>query len=204
MFSKEKQIEEMATILMNYVNARQGSASMRDLATAIYNAGYRKATADVVEVVRCKDCVFSKKGFTDVDIYCKLNDISCIADSFCSYGERKQTRQTKGTKWHYYENGQSVETVSNETIADYFLANGVIVPPCKVGQTVYAVSNYYGGEWRIYECRVDNFTVYEINIFMSISDREYYNFGANTCEIGKTVFLTKEEAEKALAERSGE
>lgn len=46
-------------------------------------------TADVVEVVRCKDCLFSKKGFTDVDIYCKLNDISCGADSFCCYGERK-------------------------------------------------------------------------------------------------------------------
>lgn len=82
-------------------------------------------------------------------------------------------------------------------LADYLLAEGVIVLPCKVGQTVYAVSNYYGGEWRIYECRVDNFTVYEKNIFMSISDREGYNFGANICEIGKTVFLTREEAEKA-------
>lgn len=89
-----------------------------------------------------------------------------------------------------------------EKIADYLLANGVIVPPCKVGQTVYAVSNYYGGEWQIYECRVDNFTVYEKNTFMSISNPEGYNFGANICEIGKTVFLTREEAEKALMERS--
>lgn len=91
-----------------------------------------------------------------------------------------------------------------ERLADHLLANGVIVPPCKVGQTVYAVSNYYGGEWQIYECRVDNFTVYEKNTFMSISNPEGYNFGANICEIGKTVFITKEEAEKALAERSAE
>lgn len=85
-----------------------------------------------------------------------------------------------------------------EQIADHLLANGVIVPPCKVWDTVYAVSNYYGGEWRVYECRVDNFSVYEKNTFMSISNREGYNFGANICEIGKTVFLTREEAEQAL------
>lgn len=89
-----------------------------------------------------------------------------------------------------------------EFFADHLLAEGVIVPPCKVGQTVYAVSNYYGGEWRIYECRVDNFTAYKTNIFMSISDREGYNFGANICEIGKMVFLTREEAEMKLKENS--
>lgn len=91
---------------------------------------------------------------------------------------------------------------SIEELADKLIDAGVIVPPCKVGQTVYAVSNYYGGEWRIYECRVDNFTVYKTNIFMSIADREGYNFGANICEIGKTVFLTREEAEKALKEKA--
>ena len=47
-------------------------------------------TADVVEVVRCKDCVFSQKGFEEVDIYCKLNDASFGKDSFCSYGERSE------------------------------------------------------------------------------------------------------------------
>lgn len=46
--------------------------------------------ADVVEVVRCKDCVFAKEGFYEGDIYCKLNDISASKDSFCSYGERRE------------------------------------------------------------------------------------------------------------------
>lgn len=45
--------------------------------------------ADVVEVVRCKDCVFAEEGFYECDIYCKLNDVSFGKDSFCSYGERK-------------------------------------------------------------------------------------------------------------------
>ena len=91
---------------------------------------------------------------------------------------------------------------SPETIADYLLKNGVIVLPCKVGQTVYAVSNYYSGEWQMYECRIDSFSAFEKNTFMSLSNRDNYNFGANIREIGKTVFLTKEQAEKALAERS--
>ena len=90
-----------------------------------------------------------------------------------------------------------------ESVADYLIANGVIVPPCKVGDMVYTVSRYYGGIWKIYECRVDGFTVYKRNVFMSISNDEHYCFGVNICEIGKTVFLTKEEAEKALKEREG-
>lgn len=92
-------------------------------------------------------------------------------------------------------------SVYSEDIADYLIANGVIVPPCRVGDTVYAVSNYYGGEWQIYECRVDNFTVYKTNTFMSIGNREGYIFGANICEIGKSIFFTRELAEKALKER---
>ena len=44
--------------------------------------------ADVVEVVRCKDC-----RYFDVIIDCCTNELgmhSCCADGFCSYGERKE------------------------------------------------------------------------------------------------------------------
>lgn len=47
-------------------------------------------TADVVEVVRCKDCVFAEEGFDECDVYCKINDVSFGKDSFCSYGERRE------------------------------------------------------------------------------------------------------------------
>jgi hypothetical protein len=86
-----------------------------------------------------------------------------------------------------------------EIIADHLLANGVIVPPCKVGDTVY----------RLVACplRVSQFTweIVEIKIFadeINFVDDSDNVFVAD--EIGKTVFLTKEEAERALAERSGE
>lgn len=37
------------------------------------------------------------------------------------------TRQDHGQKWNYFENGQSVESVTNEKLADHLLANGVVV-----------------------------------------------------------------------------
>ncbi len=91
-----------------------------------------------------------------------------------------------------------------EHTADFLLANGVIVPPCKVGDTVYVVSRYYGGIWQIYECFVDSLTVFNGDIFMSLKSSDgWYNFGVNVWEIGKTAFLAREEAEKALEEREG-
>ena len=87
-------------------------------------------------------------------------------------------------------------------LADHLLANGVIVPPCNVGDTVYHV--YKGntivnalvedwkkeafGDWLFRAC----FSVNGRSVTLLFGDR-------NIC---KTVFLTREEAEKALAERS--
>lgn len=49
-------------------------------------------TADAVEVVRCKDCLYWEKG-KDYEPYCNhfrnmMTDTN--ADDFCSYGERKK------------------------------------------------------------------------------------------------------------------
>ena len=50
-------------------------------------------TADVVEVVRCKDCEYAKKSKVVLgipDYKCLKTNITCLdADDFCSYGERK-------------------------------------------------------------------------------------------------------------------
>jgi hypothetical protein len=93
-----------------------------------------------------------------------------------------------------------------EYIASHLLANGVIVPPCKVGDTVYMPAIWYK--------EVHSYIVVEINIgagnnntvvldqcvggfILHRSQAVYFN------QFGKTVFLTREEAEKALAERGG-
>ena len=93
------------------------------------------------------------------------------------------------------------------TIADYLLANGVIVPPCKVGDTVYIVDDTTDG------IVVGRITHLEQNIYTTprewvTIEGNYPLFGElelkNRIDLlfGKTVFLTREEAEAALAERS--
>jgi hypothetical protein len=88
-----------------------------------------------------------------------------------------------------------------EVIADYLIDNGVIVPPCKVGETVYSIVEGIDfvlvGE--IYEYVVGR----EHFVFRS-TRKGYFTLSFTELDIGKTVFLTRAEAEKALAERSGE
>ncbi len=89
-----------------------------------------------------------------------------------------------------------------EEVADYLIAHGVIVPPCKVGDEVWVYNQHTN---QIYK-----------NIVVCIKTRgtgknkntislEYRNVhGETSCrkftwsQIGKQVFLTREEAEKAL------
>lgn len=107
--------------------------------------------------------------------------------------------------------------------ADYLLANGVIVPPCKVGDTVWVIS-----ESRVKEAEIDEihrrindtkiFVVFEcdeedcdscpFNAWRQAHCGEWYCDNAyGSAELaeedfGKTVFLSRKLAEKALAERS--
>ena len=46
----------------------------------------QQPTADVVEVVRCKDCRYCEIG--NKDGWCNLNDCIVYLDDFCSNGER--------------------------------------------------------------------------------------------------------------------
>ena len=87
-----------------------------------------------------------------------------------------------------------------ETIADYLLENGVIAPPVQVGATVYCTDSY---RHLIKPLEIIGF---EVDYTKRIC--KYYCSGGDytpawfkPAEMGKTVFLTREEAEKALAER---
>lgn len=91
-----------------------------------------------------------------------------------------------------------------EKLADILLANGVIVPPCKVGDVLWTFS--YGkvvsGEvieikW---QCEAENHGVF---IREKISTSGVYTATIDFCDVGKTVFLTKEEAEQALRKDEG-
>lgn len=85
-------------------------------------------------------------------------------------------------------------------LADHLLANGVIVPPCKVGDTVYVLSQGAGFSvvWRVYKAtaKAIYFDKYGKLFVYAEIDKDVGGY----FEV-ELIFLTREEAEKALAER---
>ena len=83
-----------------------------------------------------------------------------------------------------------------EIIADFLIGNGVILPPVKIGEVVYEI---YDDE--IIEARINRIDIYEdvVDIYTQteiFDDDEWFSL----TDIGKTVFLTREEAENKLEE----
>lgn len=87
-----------------------------------------------------------------------------------------------------------------DDIVDSLLANGVIVPPCKVGDTVYFPMETNGER----EPYVDVGTVFAIGIderhtmWISVRYESGLKYYHTSDDFGKTVFLTREDAENAL------
>lgn len=95
-------------------------------------------------------------------------------------------------EWGNKEN----DGVRAESIADYLLEKGVIVPPVKVGDTVYVIPKYNGKPY----CGVQQDKVQMVGITsrgIHIKTRNKSSFN-KTYMFGKTAFLTKEQAEQAL------
>lgn len=98
-----------------------------------------------------------------------------------------------------YEHG-GMTTVTDEGLADYLLANGVFLTPCKKGDTVYLVLK---GCAEVLEGRVRKISLNhnsELIVVVERFQKGYYTTGNHKwSSFGKTVFLNKEDAEKALA-----
>lgn len=99
------------------------------------------------------------------------------------------------------------ETIKNmiKKLAEYedLEEQGLLVRlPCKVGNTVYTVSYRYECTLN-YDCKVFQKWKCEENIPCEYEKKEYFVKKSQFCltmlnSLGKTVFLTREEAEKAL------
>lgn len=104
--------------------------------------------------------------------------------------------------------GKSIDQeVDVEYVADFLLSEGVIVPPCKVGDTVYTVifkSNY------INSAEVVGFHLGKFPTLRGSKIKEYLVCYSGYClrhididQIGKTVFLDRASAEAKLREMEG-
>ena len=108
-------------------------------------------------------------------------------------------------------------------LADYLIDNGVIVPPCKVGDKVYVIDDvFYLDSYKPYiyhytkevlefmvrsisvSCNSKGFWTKKIRICQVKNGKTTdHQHNINFDDIGKTVFLTREEAEKALKGAEG-
>ena len=126
-----------------------------------------------------------------------IEEMASILDKLSIYGEERHPE-------HF-----SLATELYNAV--YRLENGVIAPPAFVGQMVYCFSPELGG--------IFPYFVETIHIGFMDKEKNYWTFEANCHDeetdelldeidfdlddIGKTVFLTREEAEKALEEAKG-
>lgn len=90
------------------------------------------------------------------------------------------------------------------SIADHLIENGAILPPCKVGDTLYEITSRNTiSEYEVTAIRIELFNVF-IDWKLTQGFVDKYISGMPAGEIGNSVFLTREDAEKALREREGE
>lgn len=80
-------------------------------------------------------------------------------------------------------------------ICEHFIdRNRFVELPCNVGDTVYSIKNYHINECVVAWIRIDTRT----SITIRLMTKDYIFYDVSRKDFGKTVFLTREEAEKAL------
>lgn len=87
-------------------------------------------------------------------------------------------------------------------MADFLLDNGVILPPVRVGDTVHTNSSmrgwYYRAKNRPYSAKVVFIGINGGNGFFNVAFEDGNMLQFNFSDLGRTVFLSREEAAAAL------
>lgn len=126
-----------------------------------------------------------------------------------AFSDNRRERMIELLNGYYEETGLAIvhyfTDEESEMLADYILSDGWIKPPCKVGDTVYTNTSMQG--WymrkkdRPYKAKIVFIGVNNVDNFMNVVFENDNMLQFTFSQIGETVFLTREEAEKALAER---
>lgn len=101
-------------------------------------------------------------------------------------------------------NQTSIELYRSEydELVDALIDNGVIVPPVKVGQTVWCLIEGFN---HVFEGKIHEYTVRSDGLaYFRFTRNGYFAGAAQEDAIGKTVFFTREAAEAALKARGNE
>ena len=156
----------------------------------------------MMDCEKCKADWTGKHGKPMVDctaLYCR----NCLKDRLAAYEDTGLTPgEVKSMQEEHFSGLEMAKLHSalmelkkyQEADKDGRLA----VLPCKAGDTVYEVTSRKTiSEYRVKAIRVELFcTFIEWDIVAGFADKSI--FGVPVDEIGKTIFLTREAAEKAL------
>lgn len=104
----------------------------------------------------------------------------------------------KKMPWRIEQDWRGCRISNADECADYLLANGVIVPPYRNETTIYFVESSISCVW---EGRISSWSVQKDGLWFYAIYTCGLNYWHKEHDIGKTVFLTREEAERALKER---
>jgi hypothetical protein len=161
------------------------------------------AEGEIMENVNCLRCHFRHEdngNCTAVGGFC-----TAVQAAHCpllrQYLDTGMTPEQCENAKAIIESAFSDDTSKAERIRELLKADKdgrLVVPPCKAGDTVYEVTSRKTiSEYRVKAIRVELFcTFIEWDIVAGFVDKSI--FGVPVDEIGKTVFLTREAAEKAL------
>ena len=115
--------------------------------------------------------------------------------------ERERLIQSIGEIKSYEYDG--LAKVTNERLFGYLLENKVSILPCKVGDILYYHDHKCGAfnnnddEWSVVDSIVCEIRIKKKGFLVEMSSGRIFTHK----DFGKIIFNTKEEAEKALAER---
>ena len=131
---------------------------------------------------------------------CKFSEAAC--DRLAAYEDSKLSTEDAANLNAILRLGDGMTLMRLRELAVADQEGRMVVLPCKVGDTVFALldnkSKY------VSECEVKRIGLGDNIGFATIVPVGYsQEYGVSLRGFGKTVFLTREEAEKALAEMEG-
>lgn len=100
-----------------------------------------------------------------------------------------------------YEKNINLLNFEKEILADWLLENNVIVPPCKVGETVYYIDSVRNEKGKLVDTicqqKVKQISTNSHGTFLVV---DYCNT-LNCEDVGITIFFKRKDAEKELERR---
>lgn len=153
---------------------------------------------------RCEDCVLINGHALHA---ATIGELVQMAERLAAYEDTGLTPEECGEYKKFEDEVVASEKTFGRLVellhADK--AGRCVVLPCKVGDTIYTHDRVLGTDHAVHDeiCtrKIKGYGGNAMNKVWLIASGNYYDFSVFPSEFGKTVFLTREEAERAMEGR---